>query len=108
MKIATFNVNGVNGRLPFCFAGGSRPGRMSPARHHIKEEEDEMLPKAQKAKLDFEALAAKMKRRKERLLEDGVPHLGEEVMVKASRGKGDSPARAAKRKPPKLPKGRRR
>ena len=27
-------------------------------------------------------------------------------MVKASRGKGDSPAQAAKRKPPKLPKGR--
>ena len=29
-------------------------------RHHIKEEEGEMLPKAQKVKLDFEALAEKM------------------------------------------------
>jgi hypothetical protein len=73
-------------------------------RHHIKEEEDEMLPKAQKVKLDFAALAEKMTRRKEKLLADGVPAVGEERMVKASRGKGDSPAQAAKRKPPKLPK----
>ena len=72
-------------------------------RHHIKEEENEMLPKAGKAKLDFEALAEKMTRRKEKLLEGGVPPAGEERMVKASRGRGDSPARAAKRKPPKLP-----
>lgn len=73
-------------------------------RHHIKEEEDEMLPKAQKVKLDFAALAEKMSARKEKLLADGVPPVGEEAMVKASRGKGDSPAQAAKRKPPKLPK----
>ena len=73
-------------------------------RHHIKEEEDEMLPKAQTVKLDFEALAEKMTRRKEKLLAGGVPPVGEEAMVKASRGKGDSPAQAAKRKPPKLPK----
>src|SRR5687768_2622341 len=69
-------------------------------RHHIQEEEGEMLPKAQRVKLDFEALAAKMSRRKERLLEAGVPPVGEERMVKASRGKGDSPAQAARRKPP--------
>ena len=37
-------------------------------RHHIEEEEGEMLPKAQKAKLDFEALAEKMTARKEKLL----------------------------------------
>ena len=73
-------------------------------RHHIKEEEDEMLPKAKGVKLDFEALAEKMTRRKEKLLADGVPAVGEEVMVKAARGKGDSPAQAAKRKAPKLPK----
>jgi hypothetical protein len=77
-------------------------------RHHIEEEEGEMLPKAQAVKVDFEALAAKMQRRKDRLLADGVPPVGEEVMVKASRGRGDSPARAAKRKPPKLPKKRAR
>jgi len=78
-------------------------------RHHIKEEEDEMLPKARKVKVDFEALAEKMRARKERLQTAGVPPVGEERMVKASRGKGDSPASAAKRKPPKLrkvPKGR--
>lgn len=73
-------------------------------RHHIREEEDEMLPKAQKAKLDFEALAAKMNRRKDRLRAGGVPHVGEQDMVRAARGHGDSPARAAKRKAPKLPK----
>lgn len=76
-------------------------------RHHIKEEENEMLPTAEKAKLDFAALAGKMTRRKEKLLTDGVPPVGEERMAQASRGTGDSPASAARRKPPKLPKGRR-
>src|SRR3954452_4629249 len=33
-------------------------------RHHIKEEEDEMFPKAKGVKLDFEVLAEKMKSRK--------------------------------------------
>lgn len=75
-------------------------------RHHIKEEEDEMLPKAKGVKVDFEALAETMKRRKQQLLEDGVPPVGEEAMVKAARGKGDSPAQAARRKAPKLPKRR--
>jgi hemerythrin-like domain-containing protein len=75
-------------------------------RHHIEEEEGEMLPKAQKVKLDFVALAEKMTARKEKLLAVGVPPVGEEAMVKASRGKGDSPAQAAKRKAPKLPKRR--
>jgi hemerythrin-like domain-containing protein len=76
-------------------------------RHHIKEEENEMLPKAKSVKIDFEPLAEKMKRRKEKLLASGVPPVGEETMVKASRGKGDSPAQAARRKTPKLPKGKR-
>lgn len=70
-------------------------------RHHIKEEENEMLPKARSVDVDFEALAEKMKRRKEKLLADGVPPVGETRMVKASRGRGDSPAQAAKRKSPK-------
>jgi hypothetical protein len=73
-------------------------------RHHIKEEENEMLPKAKGMKLDFDALAEKMNRRKERLLTDGIPAVGEEDMVKASRGKGDSSAKAAKRKAPKASK----
>lgn len=70
-------------------------------RHHIKEEEHEMLPKAKGVKVDFDHLAEAMKRRKEKLLKDSVPPVGEETMVKASRGKGDSPAQAAKRKRPK-------
>src|SRR6478735_5809944 len=62
-------------------------------RHHIKEEEAEMLPKAQGAKVNFEALAEKMTRRKEHLLEEGVPPVAEDAMVRSARGKGDSPAR---------------
>ena len=58
-------------------------------RHHIEEEENEMLPKARGAKLNFEALAEKMIRRKERLQENGVPVVSEERMIKASRGRGD-------------------
>ena len=77
-------------------------------RHHIKEEENEMLPKAKGLKLDFDALAETMKRRKERLLKDGVPSVAEEAMVKAIRGKGDSSAKAAKRKAPKVAKRKRR
>ena len=73
-------------------------------RHHIREEENEMLPKAQKVKLDFTALAEKMQRRKEKLQQDGVPPVGEEKMVRAARGHGDSPAQAAKRKRPRLAK----
>ena len=75
-------------------------------RHHIKEEEGGMLRKARSAKVDFAALAEKMRQRKERLLADVGSGVGEEVMVKAARGNGDSPAQAAKRKPPKLPKKR--
>jgi hypothetical protein len=66
-----------------------------------------MLPQAKGVKLDFDALAEAMKRRKERLVTNGVPAVSEEVMVKASRGKGDSPARAATRKPPKAAKRKR-
>jgi hypothetical protein len=75
-------------------------------RHHIQEEENEMLPKAKSVKLDFTALADKMQRRKDHLLKNGVPTVGEEKMVKASRGQGDSPAKAAKRKAPKVAKGK--
>lgn len=71
-------------------------------RHHIEEEEGEMLPKANSAKVDFDALAEKMQQRKDRLLDEGVPPVGEDKMVQASRGRGDSPAQAAKRKPPRL------
>lgn len=73
-------------------------------RHHIKEEENEMLPQARGVKVNFEALAEKMERRKEVLLRNGAPEVAEAKMVRKSRGKGDSPAQAAKRKSPKLGK----
>jgi hypothetical protein len=57
-------------------------------RRHIEEEEGEMLPKARKMKLDFAALAERMTARTEKLLEGGVPPVGEEAMVKASPGQG--------------------
>jgi hemerythrin-like domain-containing protein len=37
-------------------------------KHHIKEEHGEMFPAAKKAKLDLEALAERMRSRKEELL----------------------------------------
>jgi hemerythrin-like domain-containing protein len=64
-------------------------------RHHVKEEEREMLPKARKAEIDFEALGRKMKARKQQVLTQGFPPAAEEKMVKASHGMGDSPAARA-------------
>ena len=37
-------------------------------KHHVKEEESEMFPKAQKAKIDWEALEAEVTERKEQLM----------------------------------------
>ena len=64
-------------------------------RHHIKEEENEVFPKAKDASIDFEALSRAMVQRKETLLAKGVPPAAEDAMVAASHGKGDSPAQAA-------------
>jgi len=66
-------------------------------RHHIKEEEGEMLPKAQETDIDFDVLGEKMFRHKNRLMSDGVSGTAEAAMVSKSRGRGDSPAAAAKR-----------
>jgi hemerythrin superfamily protein len=66
-------------------------------RHHIKEEEGEMLPKVRSMKLDFEQLGSEMAARKQQLLKNGFPPVGEEAMVEASRGEGDSPAKAAQK-----------
>ena len=66
-------------------------------RHHIKEEEKEMLPKAQKAHLDLDALGEEMFSRKEELQGDGLPVTAEADMVAKSQGQGDSPAKASKR-----------
>jgi hypothetical protein len=66
-------------------------------RHHIKEEENEVFPKAKDSKVDFEGLNEAMRQRKETLLANGVPPAAEEAMVAASHGKGDSPAQAARK-----------
>ena len=66
-------------------------------RHHIKEEENEVFPKAKDATIDFEALSKAMSQRKEMLLVKGVPLAAEDTMVAASHGKGDSPAHAAQK-----------
>jgi hypothetical protein len=73
-------------------------------RHHIKEEENEMLPKAREMKLDFEALGQQMLERKKKLLKNGIPFDAEHAMVAKARGKDDSPAAAASRR--KAPRAR--
>ena len=67
-------------------------------RHHIKEEEGEMLPKAQKTRIDLTALGEQMLERKEALQREGVPVTAEAEMVAKSQGQGDSPARASRAK----------
>lgn len=69
-------------------------------RHHIREEENEMLPKAKELDIDFEALGQRMLNRKKQLLEEGFPSDAEHRMVARMNGRTDSPAKAAsKRKP---------
>jgi hemerythrin-like domain-containing protein len=66
-------------------------------RHHIKEEENEMLPKAKETEIDFEALGQRMLARKKDLQKNGVPSDAEHDMVAKTNGRGDSPAATAKR-----------
>ena len=68
-------------------------------RHHIKEEENEMLPKAKELDIDFEALGQKMLDRKKELKQDGIPKDAEHSMVARAGGKGDSPAAASRKAP---------
>jgi len=68
-------------------------------RHHIKEEESDMLPKARELDIDFLALGERMLERKAELKREGVPKDAEHTMVAQSKGKGDSSAANAKRKP---------
>jgi Hemerythrin HHE cation binding domain len=73
-------------------------------RHHIKEEEGEMLPKAKGLDLDFEALGQLMLERKKSLRRDGIPSDAEHAMVAGAHSKGDSPAAAARRRAPAVRK----
>ena len=65
-------------------------------RHHIKEEESEMLPKAKRLDLDFEALGQQMLQRKNDLKRNGIPDDAEHAMVAGVNGRGDSPAARAR------------
>jgi hypothetical protein len=64
-------------------------------RHHIKEEEGDMLPKAKGLDLDFEGLGEQMLARKKDLKWNGIPDDAEHDMVAAVQGRGDSPAARA-------------
>jgi hypothetical protein len=66
-------------------------------RHHIKDEEGEVLPKAKEVKIDFAALGQRMLERKASLKKDGIPSDAEHAMVAAARG-GDTPAATARRR----------
>jgi len=68
-------------------------------RHHIDEEEGEVLPKAKELKIDFVALGQQILERKARLREDGIPPDAEHAMVAAARGSGDTPAQTARTQP---------
>jgi hemerythrin-like domain-containing protein len=67
-------------------------------RHHIKEEEGEIFPKARKTDIDFVALGEQMAELKSRLAEEGVPEDSEAKMVRKSGLRGDSPAKQAQQK----------
>lgn len=67
-------------------------------RHHIKEEEGEMLPQARKLDVDFSALGRKLLAMKQQLKKNGVPPCDEEKLMKRN-AKADSPAKNAKKKP---------
>jgi hemerythrin-like domain-containing protein len=64
-------------------------------RHHIKEEEGEMFPKARKTDIDFVALGEQMSGLKKRLMRDGVPADAEAKMISKYGLRGDSPASKA-------------
>lgn len=67
-------------------------------RHHIKEEESDMFPKARSTSIDMEELGKKMLHRKNQLMKTGVAIFAEEKMVELIKGKGDSPAQTANKK----------
>lgn len=50
-------------------------------RHHIKEEEDEMLPKARDLAVDYQALGRKMEQRKRELKTRGLPPTAEDRLI---------------------------
>jgi hypothetical protein len=76
-------------------------------RHHIKEEESEMLPKARDLSIDFDALGARMMERKQELLTREAPAPAKKRSATAkkrtAKPRAHSPARtsASKKRTPK-------
>ena len=66
-------------------------------RHHIKEEEKEIFPKARKSNIDFVALGGQMQELKEKLNRDGVPPDAEAEMIRKYGVRNDSPALKAQK-----------
>jgi hemerythrin superfamily protein len=66
-------------------------------RHHIDEEEEQVLPKAQEMKIDFEALGRQMIARRGELLRTGVPDDAEHRMVAKTGRRDDTPAKASRK-----------
>jgi len=64
-------------------------------RHHIREEESDMLPKAREISMDFEKLGKSLMAEKQKLMKSGVPLFAEEQLVRKSRGRADSSAQKA-------------
>ncbi len=64
-------------------------------RHHIKEEEGEMMPKARKIDIDFKALGQELLEAKQELKKNGVPESAEGKLMARGGVKADSPAKAA-------------
>lgn len=74
-------------------------------RHHIREEEDQMFPKARALNIDFEVLGERMLERKNQLRKDGIPSDAEHAMVAGANDRTDSPAATARhRKAPMVRK----
>jgi hypothetical protein len=55
-------------------------------RHHIRKEENEVIPKAKDLNIDFDALGKQLVDRKEDMKEDGIPADAEHAMVAKARG----------------------
>jgi hypothetical protein len=65
-------------------------------KHHIKEEEHEIMSKAKSTDIDFDLLGEKLLKRKAQLMKNGVPLCAEEKMIFSYSKNNDSPAQAAK------------
>ena len=64
-------------------------------KHHIKEEEGELMPQAKKAEIDFQALGTRLMERKNQLQESGVPDDDEHQMISSfANGSGSSESRS--------------